>query len=208
MAVSRYLSLKTFGVALLIAAALVAFNYTRPPFETATQAAFLGWYSGASKYLESSPDALTPSRSISARVKIVRASSGGDESDWILPANPLDVGGLENREQRSRLARVLQLIKESQVYGKLEYLKPAPPDAAYISIVVSEGPHISDGANGGTPSEAVAGVSNAQAQGATFEATVPLKEIESSIQLQNLIKLLEVFTATPAPSPEIYPTQL
>jgi hypothetical protein len=204
MSVGRFLSLKTFGVTLLIAVALVAFNLTRPPLETATQAAFLGWYSGASRYLESQPDALTPSRRITAHVKIVRAPQGTEESDWVLPANTLEIGGRENQEQRSRLARVLQLIKESQVYGKLDYLKPASPETSYISIIVSEGQNTAEGA----PPDAAAVGKDGEAQESVFTATVPLKDVESSIQLQNLIKLLEVFTATPAPSQEINPTQL
>jgi hypothetical protein len=30
-----------------------------------------------------------------------------------------------------------------------------------------------------------------------FETSVPLRDIESNIQLQNLLKLLQVFSATP-----------
>jgi hypothetical protein len=38
-----------------------------------------------------------------------------------------------------------------------------------------------------------------------FETTIPLSEVENNIQLQNLLKLLEVFSATP--KAEVNPSQ-
>jgi hypothetical protein len=81
---------------------------------------------------------------------------------------------------RNQIVRVLQLIAESKVFG----LPQAPSEGpSHPTLQIS----ISDESN-------------------RFETIVPLSTVDGNIQLQNLLKLLEVFASTPRT--EVNPAQL
>lgn len=180
MSVSRFLSPQYIVGAVAALGLLLIFNATRPALETETHARFTQWYEGASTYLTKTEGNPSPVRTIQATIVVSpEPSSGGKSSKWIVPNGTLDEG-----EQRSRLARVLELIKESQIYGNSSYLVAADSTTPHISVAVSEGE-------------------------STFAATIPLKELEKNIQIKNLLKLLEIFSSNPIqPTPQINPTQL
>jgi hypothetical protein len=72
---------------------------------------------------------------------------------------------------RAHTTRVLQLINESRIFG---LAKADSNDTTIPTLTVT----ITD-------------------ENERFETSVPLRDIESNIQLQNLLKLLQVFSATP-----------
>jgi hypothetical protein len=79
----------------------------------------------------------------------------------------LPSGALTETTERENTARVLQLIHESGVFG-LPTIKNPKADAPYLSISIRDGER-------------------------SFETTVPAAEVEKSIQIQNLLKLLDIF---------------
>jgi hypothetical protein len=180
MSVSRFLSPHYIVGAVAALGLFIIFNATRPALETETQARFTQWYEGASSYLTKNEGNPSPLRKIQATITLTTdVPPSGKSSQWIVPN-----GGLEEGEQRARLARVLELIKESQIYGNFSYLGSASPTSPHLSVVVSEGDH-------------------------TFSATIPLSDLEKSIQMKNLLKLLEIFSLSPTqPTPQINPNQL
>lgn len=184
MSVSRFLSPHYIIGAVAALGLFIIFNATRPGLETETQARFTQWYEDASSYLTKTEGSPATVRKILATITLKTDSlPDGKPSQWIVPNR-----GLEESEQRSRLARVLELIKESQIYGNSAYLvsNPVspPPTFPHLSVTVIEGEN-------------------------TFSAAIPLKDLEKSIQMKNLLKLLEIFSSTPTqPTPQINPNQL
>lgn len=81
---------------------------------------------------------------------------------------------------RSQVFRVLQLLSESKIFGMAPQ---APSETPTPTLRVS----VSDETN-------------------RFETTVPLSVVDQNIQLQNLLKLLEIFSA--APREQVNPSQL
>ena len=81
--------------------------------------------------------------------------------------------------ERAQITRVLQLINESKIFGhpKADSNDPSIPT---LTITITD-------------------------ESDRFETTVPLRDIENNIQLQNLLKLLQVFSATPGT--EVSPPQ-
>ncbi len=71
---------------------------------------------------------------------------------------------------RAQTTRVLQLINESKIFG---LAKADSNDTSIPTLTIT----ITDESD-------------------RFETTVPLRDIENNIQLQNLLKLLQVFSAT------------
>lgn len=73
--------------------------------------------------------------------------------------------------ERAQITRVLQLINESKIFGhpKADSNDPSIPT---LTITITD-------------------------ESDRFETTVPLRDIENNIQLQNLLKLLQVFSVTP-----------
>jgi hypothetical protein len=83
--------------------------------------------------------------------------------------------------ERENTARILQLLSESKVFG----LRPLSGDAtarSSLAIVVSD--------------------SHQQ-----FQITVPLEDIQENIQIQNLLKLIDVYSLT-EPSTSLEPARL
>jgi hypothetical protein len=180
MSISRFLSPRYLIGGAAAVALFLAFNLSRPPLETETQAQFIAWYEGASAYLNGTGEQNPAPRPIQATITLVSDTTpSGKTTSWSLP-----VGAPEERELRSRLARVLELVKESGVYASRTYLVATPPRRPHVAITVTE-----DTKN--------------------FTAHVPLTDIEENIQLKNLLKLLEIFTASPAATvAPINPSQL
>jgi hypothetical protein len=88
---------------------------------------------------------------------------------------------LGNTEERQRLTRVLQLISESRVFGLTPLASPTD-EAPHLALSIADGEQ-------------------------HFDTAVPLREVENDIRLQNLIKLLEVFSTQPI-SPPVDPARL
>lgn len=80
----------------------------------------------------------------------------------------LPVRSLAEQADRENTARVLQLVHESGIFAQRP-IKLVHDGGSYLSISVRDGER-------------------------RFETTVPASEIEKSIQLQNLLKLLEIFS--------------
>ena len=92
----------------------------------------------------------------------------------------LPARSLADASDRDNTARVLQLIHESGVFGQRVVTKTRS-DISYLTISVRDGDTV-------------------------FQTTVPAEEIEKSIQLQNLLKLLDIFSKT-TPAHEIEPSR-
>jgi len=87
---------------------------------------------------------------------------------------------LSDTTERSQTSRVLQLISESKVFG-MPSLSRSNEGGSYVTIAVSD-------------------------ESVSFSTTVASETVESNIQLQNLLKLLEVYASTP--SQPVNPAQL
>lgn len=124
-------------------------------------------------------DTETPDPSLKSKVSITITLSG------TLATQPVNswtfpARSLSETEDRAQTLRVLQLISESKVFG-------APPvtrkesNGGYVTITVTDNER-------------------------KFDITVSAQTVEESIQLQNLLKLLQVYGATPPPP--VNPAQL
>ncbi len=85
----------------------------------------------------------------------------------------LPARSLTEATDRENTARVLQLVSESGVFN-VKSIKTPEEGVSYLTISVKEGEN-------------------------SFETTVQAEEIDKSIQLQNLLKLLDVFSKTDSP---------
>lgn len=85
----------------------------------------------------------------------------------------LPARSLSETADRENTARVLQLVSESGIFGLKGVSAPAP-DQPYLSVAVRNADH-------------------------QFSITVPAEQVEKSIQLQNLLKLLDVLSQTAPP---------
>lgn len=87
---------------------------------------------------------------------------------------------LADANERSQTSRVLQLISESKVFGLPTVSRPKE-GGSYVTIAVSD-------------------------ESVSFSTTVASDSVDDNIQLQNLLKLLEVYANTP--SQPVNPAQL
>ena len=85
----------------------------------------------------------------------------------------LPARSLTETEDRENTARVLQLVSESGIFGLTGVSSPEA-DKAYLAITVKDGEQ-------------------------NFQITVSAAEVEKSIQLQNLLKLLDIFSNAAPP---------
>lgn len=85
----------------------------------------------------------------------------------------LPARSLAEASDRENTARVLQLLSESEVFSVRPVTSPKE-GVSYLSISVREGEQ-------------------------KFETTVPAEEVERRIQLQNLLKLLDIFSKAAPP---------
>jgi hypothetical protein len=164
------------GVA-LTAMALIAFNLGRPPgLKSDLLTSFNSWYEGTA--LKLTPDAELKDAGLSLKVLVTLKdpSDSPPVSTWELPAT-----SLLDLAERENTARVLQLIRESGVFG-LTSLRNPTATTPHVSFVVQEGERV-------------------------FETAISLDVVRENIQLMNLLKLLEVYSSTPAAS-NVDPTRL
>ncbi len=80
----------------------------------------------------------------------------------------LPATSLADPTERENISRALQLIRESGVFGLLPLRNPES-NASYLSLSVADAEQ-------------------------RFETVVPFNAVEQSIQLQNLVKLLEIYS--------------
>gem|GEM_PF-1679951 len=172
------LSPRLIFVAALSLASLIAFNMNRPLPQSEQLAAFDTWYSATAPSLERSSDPALANRKLSVKIKL-STSNGGDAS--ISNEWSLPNQNLAVTEDRERTTRVLHLISESKVFG-LKPLEDLSGKTPYLSLSIADGEQ-------------------------RFDTAVPLREVESEIRLQNLVKLLEVFSSQPI-APAIEPGRL
>ena len=156
--------------------ALVAFNLGSPTIQNNLQSSFNEWYQGVAEKLSPTADLKETDLTLQISIVVKDPSRGVTPSAWQLP-----VRSLLDPTDRENTGRVLQLLRESGIFG--------------LSSV-------RDQAN--APSLMSVSVKDAQKQ---FETAVSLDTVRENIQLLNLIKLLEVYSATPTSS-EVSPARL
>lgn len=149
--------------------ALIAFNLSHPTLKNDLLTSFNEWYQGISPKLTSATDPQQADLSLRVSVTLSDPSIGGAPAVWTLPTRSL----LESTD-RDNTARVLQLIRESGIFG----LSPMPSSA-------KKGPSVA------------VSVRDEQRQ---FEITIPLDQAQKNIQLQNLMKLMDLYSHAPSTS--------
>ncbi|MEY4669466.1 MAG: hypothetical protein RL518_2165 [Pseudomonadota bacterium] len=170
MKLARVLLSKSTLVAIVASAALIAFNTLSYNLESEQLASFNDWYPTAATTLESD-NAETASKS---KLQItIKVEGGLSSSTWSFPTR-----SMADSDDRAQTSRVLQLIKESKVFGIPQSSRTKD---SKVTITVSD-------------------------ESASFATTIDGSDVEDNIQLQNLLKLLEVYAATP--KQPINPAQL
>jgi hypothetical protein len=163
------------GVVLTVMA-LIAFNLGRPGLKSDLLTSFNNWYEATALKLSPESELKEADLTLKVSVTLRDPSHAPPVSVWELPQKSLlDVSERENT------SRVLQLIRESGVFG-LTPLRNPPLNVPHVSVVVKEGERV-------------------------FETAVPLESVRENIQLMNLLKLLDVYSRSPATS-EVAPTRL
>jgi hypothetical protein len=162
MALMKLFSKKNVITGILAVAALLVFNIGRDVATSEQQAQFDDWCTLAVPSIE----ATQAGSAAIADIHVTVSVAGAQRNQWTIPTT-----SLADAEERSRLVRVLQLLKESQVFG-LRGLKEVGPADQVITITVSD-------------------------KGRSFQTTVPYGTTNRNIQLQNLLTLLEVFASSP-----------
>lgn len=158
------------------AMALIAFNLSQPGLKSDQLTSFNDWYQGAATKLSPEAELKEADLALKVSVTLQDPSHTPPVSVWQIPSKSLlDVA------ERESTARVLQLIRESGVFG-LTPLRNPTPNIAHVSLVIKDGERV-------------------------FEIAVPLDSVRENIQLMNLLKLLEVYSNSPASS-EVTPARL
>ncbi len=170
MKIARVLLSKSTFVAIVASAALIAFNTLSYNLESEQLASFNEWYPKASNVL----DAPNPEIAGTSKLQVtIRVAGGLTTTTFNFPAH-----SLTDPTERAQTSRVLQLLKESKVFGI-----PQSSGKKESQVTIS----VSDDAG-------------------SFSTTIDGDVAQDNIQLQNLLKLLEVYAATPQQA--VNPTQL
>lgn len=156
--------------------AVVAFNIGQPGIETDTAANFNRWYQATAPKLAPSTEFNETSLSLRIAITVNNVSSRGTPTVWNLPLT-----SLRDPQERENTGRVLQLIRESGIFG-LAPLKNPASSSSFISVSVSDGEE-------------------------HFDISVPFRTVEENIQLQNLLKLLDVYSSQIG-TPHVEPARL
>ena len=151
---------------LLTAMALVAFNLGQPGIERDTASTFNAWYEQAATKLGPSAEPQQADLALRVTVSVKDALHGDAPTVWNVPSS-----SLLDRGERENTSRVLQLIRESGVFGFTPLRNPASA-SSLLALSIKDGEQ-------------------------QFDITVPYSAIEQSIQLQNLLKLLDVYSNQP-----------
>jgi len=170
MAFNKFCSPKYLLGALFAAMALVAFNLGRPGIEADTASAFNAWYRTTAEKLAPSADVNGYDSALDLTVTINVNYQQQAPSTWRVPST-----SLRDPQERENTARVLQLIRESGVFGFAGLRNPTRSITS-MTLTIKDGDQI-------------------------FETTVPYGVVEQNIQLQNLLKLLEVFSSQTSTNP-------
>jgi hypothetical protein len=169
MKLVRVILSKSTLVAIVASAALIAFNTVSYNLESEQLASFNEWYPNAANNLNDQ----SPEVSKSKLQVTIRVNEGLSSSTFNFPSRTL--ADANDREQTSR---VLQLLKESKVFG---IPQSSGKNDSQVTITVSD-------------------------ESGSFSTTIDGDAVQDNIQLQNLLKLLEVFAKTP--QQQINPSQL
>ncbi len=146
---------------------LVLFNLMRPPLESEVEGSFRDWYKTTSTALSSSETPLVASSLPKVKIKV-----RGDSGLYKTPQEyTLPTKDKDLDVEREKLSRILQLVFESQLFTMPSMGEPKDGDD-YVSISVEGGER-------------------------QFSITVPYDTVRENIQLQNLLKLLELFHSAP-----------
>jgi hypothetical protein len=159
------------GVVLTLMA-LVAFNLSRPGLHRDLHASFNHWCQGAVTRLAPGNELKDSDLALKIVVTLKDAANGSRHSIWNLPLR-----SILDPEERDNIARILQLIKESSVFG-MSPLKDPSLAQSVLTISVKEGENV-------------------------FETAVSLESVRGNIQLMNLIKLLEVYASATPEAPNV-----
>jgi hypothetical protein len=162
--------------------ALVAFNLGRPGIETDTAAAFNAWYKVISERLSQTGEGqhsdLEHHSDLAVQVRIsLREPTRGNTPT----VWTIPATSLSDPAERDSTSRVLQLIREAGVFG-LSPRKGGSDAPSSISFSIKDA-------------------------GQQFDITLPYTIVESSIQLQNLLTFLEVYSNHRS-TPSIEPARL
>ena len=176
LSASKFFNLKILVGVLFGIMALVAFNLGQPGIQTDNAIAFNKWYDDASSRLL--PNAELTEADLALRIQVTAKdpSLGEAPSVWNFPNS-----SLRDQDESEDTGRVLQLIRESNIFG-VAPLKDSLNSKSAISISIKDGDQ-------------------------SFDTTVPYNITESNIQLKNLLKLLEVFSAK-TPAADLEPARL
>jgi hypothetical protein len=161
MKIARIILSKSTVVALVASAALIAFNTLSYNLESEQLASFNEWYPQAATVLDDTA-AENPAKS---KLQVTINIKGGlSSSTFSFPSR-----SLADANDRAQTSRVLQLLKESKVFG---IAQSSGKEDSQVTITVSD-------------------------DTGSFSTTVDASAVQDNIQLQNLLKLLEVYTTTP-----------
>jgi hypothetical protein len=172
----RFLNLKFLVTIIFGIMALVAFNLGQPGIQTDNAIAFNSWYDEASSRFLPNSELSDADLALRIQVTAKDPSLGETPSVWSFPNN-----SLREPDEREDTGRVLQLIRESNIFGFAPLKDPLNAKSA-LSISIKDGDQ-------------------------SFDTTVPYNITESNIQLKNLLKLLEVFSAK-TPAADLEPARL
>jgi hypothetical protein len=160
MKFARVILSKSTLVAIVASAALIAFNTLSYNLESEQLASFNEWYPNAANMLSNE----NPEAGKSKLQVTLRVNGGLSGSTFTFPSRTL--ADSNDREQTSR---ILQLLKESKVFG---IPQSSAKNDSQVTITVSD-------------------------ESGSFSTTIDSDAVQDNIQLQNLLKLLEVYAATP-----------
>jgi hypothetical protein len=161
MKLARVILSKSTIVAIVASAALIAFNTLSYNLESEQLASFNEWYPHAASALESDSSENAGKSKLQVTIQI---EGGLRSSTWKFPSRTL-----ADASDRAQTSRVLQLLKESKVFGIPQISRKKD---SQVTITVSD-------------------------ESGSFSTTIEGDAVQNNIQLQNLLKLLEVYTATP-----------
>jgi hypothetical protein len=161
----KILSFRAITTIVLTIMALIAFNLSQPGIQSINGAAFNSWYPhGTAKLTSQNNEA-----AISIAITLNRPSNGESTSPkrWDLPNKAAHDTG--ETMKTPDISRVLQLIYESKVFELSPVTAPLNQASGYLTITIADNDN-------------------------RFETTVGYRAIEESIQLRNLVALLESST--------------
>ena len=161
---------------ILAVMAVIAFNIGQPGIETNTAAAFNAWYQATAPKLSPSGDFNESDLPLRITVTLTNSTLRDTPTVWNVP-----LASLRDPQERENAGRVLQLIRESGIFGFTPLRNPTSVSSV-ITLSIRDGDE-------------------------QFETSVPFRTVEGNIQLQNLLKLLDIYS-TQTGTPHVEPARL